>query len=92
MAIMKMKIHILLLVLKTAFCAAKSYYFRNHMSLHLKNDRVWNDTIQAVEYDLFEACGDEYRTMRLRFGDYIFNNKMRFVYDDFYKNMRESSA
>ena len=62
------------------------------MTLYLKNDSVWNDTIQAVEYDLFEACGDEKRTLKIRFGDYIYSKKLRYVYDDFYKNMRESSA
>ena len=61
------------------------------MTIYLKNDSVWNDTIQAVEYDLFEACGDEKRTLRIRFGDYIDNKKSRYVYDDFYKNMREST-
>lgn len=88
---MKMKIYILFLILQTT-CAFKSRYFKNYMTIYLKNDSVWNDTIQAVEYDLFEACGDEKRTLRIRFGDYINDKKSRYVYDDFYKNMRESSV
>ena len=89
---MNLEIYIILLVLTTT-CARKSYYFRNYMaSLYLNNDHAWNDTIQAVEYDLFEACGDEKRTLQIRFGDYINSKKLRYVYDSFYKNMRESSA
>ena len=60
-----------------------SYYYLN-------TDEAWNDTIQAVEYDLFEACGDDWRTLKLKFGDYIYDTKLRFVYDTFYKNLRES--
>ena len=60
-----------------------SYYYLN-------TDKAWNDTIQAVEYDLFEACGDDWRTLKLKFGDYIYDRKVRFVYDTFYKNLRES--
>ena len=60
-----------------------SYYYLN-------TDEAWNDTIQAVEYDLFKACGDDWRTLKLKFGDYIYDRKVRFVYDTFYKNLRES--
>ena len=60
-----------------------SYYYLN-------TDEAWNDTIQAVEYDLFKACGDEWRTLKIKFGDYIYDNKLRFVYNTFYKNLRES--
>ena len=60
-----------------------SYYYLN-------TDEAWNDTIQAVEYDLFKACGDEWRTLKLKFGDYIYDRKLRYVYDTFYKNLRES--
>ena len=61
-----------------------SYYYLN-------TDEAWNDTIQAVEYDLFKACGDDWRTLELKFGDYIYDTKLRFVYDTFYKNLREST-
>ena len=61
-----------------------SYYYLN-------TDEAWNDTIQAVEYDLFKACGDDWRTVKLKFGDYIYNKKLRYVYDTFYKNLREST-
>ena len=61
-----------------------SYYYLN-------TDKAWNDTIQAVEYDLFKACGDDWRTLKLKFGDYIYDTKLRFVYDTFYKNLREST-
>ena len=57
---------------------------------YLNTDEAWNNTIQAVEYDLFDACGDPWRTVKLKFGDYIYDKQLRYVYETFYKNLRES--
>ena len=79
MVIIKMKLLLFLLILETIECTKE--YFAHYMN-SIMNDEIWNDTIKAFEFDLFNTCGGDDYLIEFDMRDYIsvYREKFDFLY------------